>query len=44
MVLNLLTLLNIETILKHGLAGMLPVVGWVLAVAAGLAGRADVDL
>jgi multiple antibiotic resistance protein len=32
MVLNLLTLLNIETILKHGLAGVLPVVGWVLAV------------
>jgi multiple antibiotic resistance protein len=32
MVLNLLTLLNIETILKHGFAGVLPVVGWVLAV------------
>jgi multiple antibiotic resistance protein len=32
MVLNLLTLLNAETILKHGLAGVLPVVGWVLAV------------
>jgi multiple antibiotic resistance protein len=32
MVLNLLTLRNTETILKHGLAGVLPVVGWVLAV------------
>ena len=32
MVLNLLTLWNIETILKSGLAGVLPVVGWVLAV------------
>jgi multiple antibiotic resistance protein len=32
MVLNLLTLWNNETILKHGLAGILPVVGWVLAV------------
>jgi hypothetical protein len=32
MVLNLLTLRNIEAILKHGLAGVLPVVGWVLAV------------
>jgi multiple antibiotic resistance protein len=32
MVLNLLTLWNTETILKHGLAGVLPVVGWVLAV------------
>ena len=32
MVLNLLTLWNSETILKHGLAGILPVVGWVLAV------------
>ena len=32
MVLNLLTLWNIETILKRGLAGMLPIVGWVLAV------------
>ena len=32
MVLNLLTLRNNETILKHGLAGVLPVVGWVLAV------------
>ena len=32
MVLNLLTLWNIETILKRGLAGVLPVVGWVLAV------------
>jgi len=31
-VLNLLTLQNIETILKSGLAGVLPVVGWVLAV------------
>ena len=32
MALNLLTLWNTETILKHGLAGILPVVGWVLAV------------
>jgi multiple antibiotic resistance protein len=32
MLLNLLTLWNTETILKHGLAGVLPVVGWVLAV------------
>jgi multiple antibiotic resistance protein len=32
MVLNLLTLWNNETILGHGLAGVLPVVGWVLAV------------
>jgi multiple antibiotic resistance protein len=32
MVLNLLTLQNIETIIKSGLAGVLPVVGWVLAV------------
>jgi multiple antibiotic resistance protein len=32
MVLNLLTLWNNETILKHGLAAILPVVGWVLAV------------
>ena len=32
MVLNLLTLWNTETILKHGFAGVLPVVGWVLAV------------
>jgi len=32
MVLNLLALWNAETILKHGLAGVLPVVGWVLAV------------
>jgi len=32
MVLNLLTLRNTEAILKHGLAGVLPVVGWVLAV------------
>ena len=32
MVLNLLTLWNSETILGHGLAGVLPVVGWVLAV------------
>jgi len=32
MALNLLALWNAETILKHGLAGVLPVVGWVLAV------------
>jgi len=32
MLLNLLTLWNSETILGHGLAGILPVVGWVLAV------------
>ena len=32
MVLNLLTLWDNETILKHGLAGILPVIGWVLAV------------
>jgi multiple antibiotic resistance protein len=32
MVLNLLTLWNNETILKRGVAGVLPVVGWVLAV------------
>src|SRR5215472_6254980 len=32
MVLNLLTLWNNETILRHGLAGILPVVGWLLAV------------
>jgi multiple antibiotic resistance protein len=32
MALNLLVLWNAETILKHGLAGVLPVVGWVLAV------------
>jgi multiple antibiotic resistance protein len=32
MALNLLTLLNAETMLKHGLAGVLPLVGWVLAV------------
>ena len=32
MVLDLLTLRNTEAILKHGLAGVLPVVGWVLAV------------
>jgi multiple antibiotic resistance protein len=32
MVLNLLTLWNTEPILKRGLAGVLPVVGWVLAV------------
>jgi multiple antibiotic resistance protein len=32
MVLNLLILWNNETILKHGFAGILPVVGWVLAV------------
>jgi multiple antibiotic resistance protein len=30
--LNLLTVWNSEAILKHGLAGVLPVVGWVLAV------------
>jgi len=32
MVLNLLTLRNTETILKRGFAGILPVIGWVLAV------------
>lgn len=32
MALNLMTLLNNEAILRHGLAGVLPVVGWVLAV------------
>jgi multiple antibiotic resistance protein len=32
MALNLLTLWNSEAILKHGLSGILPVVGWVLAV------------
>jgi multiple antibiotic resistance protein len=32
MALNLLTLWNIETILKRGFAWVLPVVGWVLAV------------
>ncbi len=32
MVLNLLILWNIEAILKSGVAGVLPVVGWVLAV------------
>jgi multiple antibiotic resistance protein len=32
MALNLLALLNNEAILRHGLAGVLPVVGWVLAV------------
>jgi multiple antibiotic resistance protein len=32
MLLNLLTLWNVETILKHGIAGVLPVIGWVLAV------------
>ena len=32
MALNLLTLSNSEAILKHGLAGVLPVIGWVLAV------------
>jgi hypothetical protein len=32
MALNLLTLLNNEAILRYGLAGVLPVVGWVLAV------------
>jgi hypothetical protein len=31
-VLNLLTLWNNEAILKRGVAGVLPVVGWVLAV------------
>src|SRR5215471_4149976 len=32
MALNLLTLWNNEAILQHGLSGILPVVGWVLAV------------
>ena len=32
MAINLITLLNDETILRHGLAGVLPVIGWVLAV------------
>jgi len=32
MLLNLLTLWNTEAILKRGLAGVLPVIGWVLAV------------
>jgi multiple antibiotic resistance protein len=32
MVLNLLTLWNTEAILRHGFAGVLPVIGWVLAV------------
>jgi multiple antibiotic resistance protein len=32
MALNLLTLWNTDRILGHGFAGMLPVVGWVLAV------------
>jgi len=32
MALNLLTLWNTEAILKHRIAGVLPVVGWVLAV------------
>jgi len=32
MVLNLLTLWNTEAILKRGVARVLPVVGWVLAV------------
>ena len=32
MALNLLTLWNAEKILGHGLAGVLPIVGWVLAV------------
>jgi len=32
MLLNLLTLLHVETILKAAIAGVLPVVGWVLAV------------
>src|ERR1700751_867958 len=40
MLLNLLTLWNNETILKHGPAWILPVVGWVLAVLqAALAGQ-----
>ena len=32
MALNLVTLWNNDAILRHGLAGVLPVVGWVLAV------------
>jgi len=32
MVLNLIVLRNAETILRHGAAGVLPVIGWVLAV------------
>jgi hypothetical protein len=32
MALNLLKLRNSEAILKRGIAGVLPVVGWVLAV------------
>jgi multiple antibiotic resistance protein len=32
MALNLLTLWNTEAILRHGLAGVLPVVGWIMAV------------
>jgi multiple antibiotic resistance protein len=32
MAINLLTLWNHEAILRHGLAGVLPVIGWVLAV------------
>ena len=32
MLLNLVTLWNVETILKSSIAGVLPVVGWVLAV------------
>jgi multiple antibiotic resistance protein len=32
MVLNLVTLWNNEAILKHGVSGILPVIGWVLAV------------
>ena len=32
MLLNLLTLWNVEAILKSGVAGVLPVIGWVLAV------------
>jgi multiple antibiotic resistance protein len=32
MALNLLILWNTEAILKHGVAGVLPVIGWVLAV------------
>jgi hypothetical protein len=32
MVINLLVVWNTETILKRGFAGVLPVIGWVLAV------------
>ena len=32
MVLNLLTLLNNQRILKQGFAGILPIIGWALAV------------